>query len=301
MPTTRATADAAPGSGWFHVVDRVFLTLLVLSLACHFGLIAAVAGRTVEQLDDVQEDLPRWGGFLPPVRLPQPVVPVPAAPHHAGVAHAAGTRPAGPRPKLDHAGLLAIIGSATGDADSSIGDLLQGGNTTRDLADAFRGIDHVAAASLDMGLPGSHGDRAGTASQLGELGTGGSGDVDLGHQRETHDVSSVAGSVSVDSPEPESKDIDRDAMSRFVKAHLRSIQSCYERQLKLAPTLKGKLAVRLTLTPSGRVGDLEIDEDTLQNGAVITCIRSVLHGWQLPFHPEGDSAVQLSWNFVAAD
>ena len=69
----------------------------------------------------------------------------------------------------------------------------------------------------------------------------------------------------------------------------------------LAPCLRGTLAVRLTLTPAGRVGDLEIDEDTLQNAAVVGCIRSVLHGWQLPFHPETESAVQLSWSFVAAE
>jgi hypothetical protein len=107
--------------------------------------------------------------------------------------------------------------------------------------------------------------------------------------------------VSQESVEPESKDIDRDAMARFVRAHLRSIQTCYERELKLAPDLKGKLEVRLTLTPAGRVGDVDVEEDTLHNGSVLACIRSALTSWKLPFHPDVEGAVQLSWNFVAAD
>jgi hypothetical protein len=90
-------------------------------------------------------------------------------------------------------------------------------------------------------------------------------------------------------------------MARFVRAHLRSIQTCYERELKLAPDLKGKLEVRLTLTPAGRVGDVDVEEDTLHNGSVLACIRSALTSWKLPFHPDVEGAVQLSWNFVAAD
>jgi hypothetical protein len=295
MPKARTQPDAAPGSGWFHVVDRVFLTLLVLSLACHFGLIAAVSGRTPpeDDLGEPQEIIPDvWTHLV----VPRPAAPSPAAPSRPAQRPSAPGHAAPPR-KLDRVGLLGIIGAMTAGADSSVGDLLQGGTTTRDLAEAFQGIDHVAAATLDTGLPGSRGDHAGMAAQLGELGTGGGGRVDIGHAREAR----IAGSVSVESPEPESKDIDRDAMARFVKAHLRSIQGCYERELKLTPNLRGKLAVRLTLSPAGRVGDLEVDEDTLQSAAVVGCIRSVLRGWQLPFRPEAESAVQLSWSFVAGD
>jgi hypothetical protein len=79
MPKSTPRAQV-PGSGWFHVVDRLFFTVLVLSLACHFGLIAAVAGRAPEEVDAIDET-PRWGGFLPPPFFPKP----PLKPKQTGV------------------------------------------------------------------------------------------------------------------------------------------------------------------------------------------------------------------------
>jgi hypothetical protein len=294
MPKSTPRAQV-PGSGWFHVVDRLFFTVLVLSLACHFGLIAAVAGRAPEEVDAIDET-PRWGGFLPPPFFPKP----PLKPKQTGVAGAGPRQPRGPaapRPKLDHAGLLGVIGAMTAGETNGLNDLLAEGAADRSLDDAFKDIDHVAINGPDTGLHSRRGAGTGTATELGALGTGGGGSVDLGHQRGSH----IGSSVSQESVEPESKDIDRDAMARFVRAHLRSIQTCYERELKLAPDLKGKLEVRLTLTPAGRVGDVDVEEDTLHNGSVLACIRSVLTSWKLPFHPDVEGAVQLSWNFVAAD
>jgi hypothetical protein len=275
------------------VVDRLFFTLLVLSLACHFGLIAAVSGRTPDVPDDVDEipNVVRVVGQF----IPRPEKPKPDGAVGAGPRHPAG--PAVPRPKLDRAGLLGVIGAITSDATSGITDLLAEGGADQSLAEAFKGIDHVAINGPDTGLHGRRGAGAGTASELGEVGTGGGGSVDLGHQH----GSRIASSVTQEAIEPDSKHIDRDAMARFVKLHLRSIQTCYERELKLAPDLKGKLEVRLTLTPAGRVGDVEIEEDTLHSAAVLGCIRSVLQSWRLPFHPDEEGAVQLSWNFVAAN
>ncbi len=294
MPKT-AKKVAAPGSGWFHVVDRLFFTLLVLSLACHFGLIAAVSGRTPDVPDEVDEipNIPRLAGWVPFIPR-RPDKPKPVAATGAGPQHTRG--PATPRPKLDRAGLLGVIGTIAGDETSSLSDLLADGRADRSIDQAFQDIDHVAINGPDTGLHSRRGAGTGTVSQLDQIGTGGSGPVDLGG----HHASHIAGSVSQETLEPDSKDIDRDAMARFVKGHLRAIQSCYERELKLSPDLRGKLEVRLTITPAGRVGDVELDEDTLRSGSVVACIRSVLQSWRLPFHPDAEGTVQLSWNFVAA-
>ncbi len=300
MPKAIQKAVAAPGGGWFRrwfqVVDRLFFTLLVLSLACHFGLIAAVSGRTPDVPDDVDE-IPegvRLAGWVPLV-TPAPEKPKPVGGAAAGPHRTPG--PAAPRPKLDRVGLIGVIGAMTADETSGIVDLLGEGGASQSIDEAFKGIDRVAINGTDTGLRGRRGAGTGTTSELGEFGTGGGGTVDLGHQHGSH----VAGSVSQEAIEPDTKNIDRDAMARFVRAHLRSIQTCYERELKLSPELKGKLEVRLTLTPAGRVGDVEIEDDTLHNGTVLACIRSVLQSWRLPFHPDEEGAVQLSWNFVAAE
>lgn len=94
--------------------------------------------------------------------------------------------------------------------------------------------------------------------------------------------------------------LDRDAVGRFVKSRLKAIQGCYERQLKLEPTLKGKIAVRITITTTGKVSETEIDEDTLHSDAVVSCIKGLIRFWKFPFTPESDAAVQFSWNFVSS-
>jgi hypothetical protein len=97
-------------------------------------------------------------------------------------------------------------------------------------------------------------------------------------------------------PEVDSSDVDRDALARYVKGRIKSLQSCYEKELKRNPSLKGKLVVRFSIMPSGRTGDIDIEEDTMGNDAVGACIRSYIRGWVFPFKP--DSEVPVSYPFV---
>ena len=72
-----------------------------------------------------------------------------------------------------------------------------------------------------------------------------------------------------------------------------------EKQLKLNPTLKGKLSVRITIATSGKVSETEIDEDTLHSDEVTSCIKGVVR-LEVSLTPESDTAVQFSWNFVSS-
>jgi TonB family protein len=81
-----------------------------------------------------------------------------------------------------------------------------------------------------------------------------------------------------------------------VKARLKAIQHCYEKELKRNPSLKGKVVVRFSIMPSGRTGDIEIEENTLGNDAVGACIRTAIRGWTFPFKP--DDEVPVAYPFV---
>ncbi len=280
---------------WWRTVDHLFFGILLFSVAGHFGLIAAVSGRTLEEVDVVPESI--GDAWLPPVtfRPPPPLTRVPAVGPAAGPRHAPRRvrHGVGPTRKAGDVGLLPVLGADT------FGELLREdgpADLRTALSHASRG-GRVAGLGLGLGLGTRRGDASGTSTEIGVLDTGGSGAVDLGGRNALR----IAGTVSATPPETDNPDLDRPGLEHFLKANLRGIQGCYEHALKLTPDLRGKLAVGLVLTPEGRIGDVEVDEDTLHSAAVVDCIRARLRLWQLPFHPAAETRLQLSWNFVAAE
>ncbi len=101
-------------------------------------------------------------------------------------------------------------------------------------------------------------------------------------------------------PDVESSDVDRAALARYVRSRLKSIQSCYEKELKRNPNLKGKVVVRFVIKPSGRAGEVEIEENTLGSEAVGSCIRTTIRNWAFPFKPDSDTAVSYPFVFSPA-
>ena len=71
-------------------------------------------------------------------------------------------------------------------------------------------------------------------------------------------------------------------------------------ELKRNPSLKGKVVVRFNITTSGRTSEIEIEENTLGNEAVGSCIRTVIRGWVFPFKPPTDVPVAYPFVFSPA-
>lgn len=97
-------------------------------------------------------------------------------------------------------------------------------------------------------------------------------------------------------PAPESDGVDREALSRFVKANRGPVVACYDRELKSDPSLKGKVVVFFVITPEGRAGHVEIQENTV-NAAVGECVKPVVQGWEFPFKPDADVPVAIPFVF----
>lgn len=315
----RPLLPEAMRGGWWRTVDRLFLGILLCSLFVHFGLIAAVSGREINEdvtLDEIPDRFAKL--IIPdkPPEAPKKVEKAPGAdeakkaekkdtgkkaPKKELTAEEAAAKAAAHHAKLVEAvaskGILKLLGADTGSGGGAIEDVLESGSGNSDIASALAGAGGVSVAGADsVGAGGRKGGGSGKAAGIGDLGTQGGGKVDMGRKGETR----ISGSVSATAPEVESSTVDKDAVSRFVRSRQKSIQSCYEKQLKLNPALKGKLSVRITITTSGKVSDTEIDEDTLHSDEVISCIKGVLRFWKFPFTPESDTAVQFSWNFVSS-
>lgn len=313
----RPLLPEAMRGGWWRTADRLFFGILLCSLFVHFGLIAAVSGREISEDVSLDEIPDRFAKLIipdKPPEAPKPKVEKAAgadekksdkkeskkAPKKELTAEEAAAKAAAHHAKLAQEvaskGILKLLGADTG-SGGAIADVLESGSGNSDIASALAGAGGVSVAGADsVGAGGRRGGGSGKAAGIGDLGTQGGGKVDMGRKGETR----ISGSVSATAPEVELSTVDKDAVSRYVRARQRAIQSCYEKQLKLNPNLKGKLSVRITIATSGKVSETEIDEDTLHSDEVTSCIKGVVRFWKFPFTPESDTAVQFSWNFVSS-
>jgi outer membrane biosynthesis protein TonB len=313
--------EIAKGSLW-QSMDRVFFTILALSLVLHFSgaTFIYLTPKPVETELALDQLPDRFAKVLIPVKLPEPdkvkpktppppeevkppdekepeAAPVPEEVKKPVVAAAPvadrAQRRADLQQKVASKGLLRILGSQGGTGTGAFQDVLGTSTGTGDIASALQGAGGVGVATTDaIGAGGRKGAGTGNVAAIGDLGTSGGGNVNLG----TKGDAAVVGRVKDESPVVDTADIDRAALARYVKARLKAIQNCYERELKRNPKLKGKVVVRFSITRAGRTSDIEIEEDTLGDEAVASCIRTVMRGWVFPFKP--DDEVPVAYPFV---
>ncbi|MGQ0507463.1 MAG: AgmX/PglI C-terminal domain-containing protein [Myxococcaceae bacterium] len=303
------------GSFW-QSIDQVFFMILVGSLVVHFsGATIIMLAPMPEEREMTLEELPdRFAKILIPVKVEAPEPPKETA--QAGGDEgkkeekkeapkkaekpAAGGDPAAKRAeiaqKVASKGLLKILGSSGG-GGGAFEDVLGGGTGAGDIASALAGAGGVGVATTDaLGAGGPRGGGSGKVAGIGELGTSGGGNVNVGEKGDAR----VSGRVKDAAPEIDSADVDREALGRYVKQRLKAIQNCYEKELKRNPSLKGKVVVRFSITPQGRASDVEIEENTVGNEAVSSCIRTVIRTWIFPFKPADDVAVAYPFVFSPA-
>jgi len=68
-------------------------------------------------------------------------------------------------------------------------------------------------------------------------------------------------------------------VTQVVLDHNRAIQDCYKQALKQQPDLKGKVVVRFSVTPSGKVDRIEVIKATIDYEPMIKCILNRIRGW----------------------
>jgi len=312
-PVKTELPPSAKGSIW-HSMDRLFFIVLAGSLLFHFsGASYLACSPRVEEHELSLDELPdRFARLIIPTRVPEakPVGNQAEAESKEAKTDESTSKkkekvasdPAARRQQIQQKvvsrGLLKILGSSGFGGGGAFQDVLGSGTGAGDIAKALAGAGGVGVATADtIGQgAGRKGGGSGAVAGIGELGTAGGGHVNLGTKGDAR----LVGNVRDSAPDIESAAVDREALARYVKQRLKAIQNCYEKELKRNPTLKGKVVVRFSILPSGRSGEIEVEENTLGNEAVGACIRTVVRGWIFPFNPPANVAVAYPFLFSPA-
>lgn len=94
--------------------------------------------------------------------------------------------------------------------------------------------------------------------------------------------------------------IDKEAIRRVIRNHIREIRSCYERALQRQPDLYGKVVFSWVIAEKGRVQSARVISNELGNAEVANCIKSKLQTWTFPDPPPNTLAEVDSYPFVFA-
>jgi outer membrane biosynthesis protein TonB len=191
-------------------------------------------------------------------------------------------------------GLLKLLG-AKADGSGSIADVLGKGDVDRDQEKAFQGVGGVGVASANDQLRGikTGGSGSGRVATVGGLRGGGS--IAGGGTGEAAAEKRVSGIVKSEAPAVDGQ-LDPGLVAKEVRSRLGAIKACYERALKRNPTLSGKVVIHWTITAAGTVSGVDIEQDTLGDAEVGSCIKSLIARWRFPT-PAGGS-VEVSFPFV---
>jgi TonB family protein len=111
------------------------------------------------------------------------------------------------------------------------------------------------------------------------------------------------GNIKVRKPKregPASSSAMRDdkAISNYVKKNMRSIKAAYNRVLKQNPNLAGKITIRFTILPSGRVSSVSVVESTVDDETLKTRIMRVIKNWRFPSIPDSEGNVTVNFPFI---
>jgi TonB family protein len=206
-------------------------------------------------------------------------------------AKAKAARSAEIRKSINNKGILGILGTAgEGSASGAVADVFGSGSSLDgDLDSAFEGISGVGVATTG-GMSTTRGGGSGEAATIGGLATAGGGEVGLQGKAERK-----VGAVKAAAPEVDGS-LDSNVIARYVRGRMRSIQDCYEKELKRDPSLAGKIEIEFTISESGDVEDASVVTNQMGSDAVGNCIISRVKRWRFP-KPDGGS-VTVSYPFI---
>jgi outer membrane biosynthesis protein TonB len=310
----RASLPKEAKGNHFQSMDRLFVTVLVLSLLFHAGTYVALANTPLPPEVTLEEIPDRYAKVLIPEKLPKPPEPPkedqggkkeekqarkasddkkPAESAEQQAARKAA-RAAAVAKAVQSKGILKVLGAlGPGTGSGAVADVFGAGGGMSDVASALSGAGGVAVATDPGAGGGRKGGGQGGAASIGALATSGGGAVGYGAKSEVK----VTGSVAAEEAEIDSSEIDQAKLGSFIKARMGLIKACYENALKRNPNLKGKIIIRFTILETGGLTDLEVAGNTMGAADVASCITATMRSWRTQFKPSSPSTVEFPFVF----
>ncbi len=197
----------------------------------------------------------------------------------------------------------ALLGALTGE-NGAFADVLRDGMVTgnaEDLMATAEGVGVATDASGGQLRERGGGGRVGAAT----AGLGGlqarQGATQARQEGEVVVERRIRGSVSAGALADESGSgvFDPNIVVRQIRARIRAIQTCYERELRNNPTLAGRVMVRFTIQETGTVSNASATENSTGSPAVATCVVNTIRRFRFNPGPDGGS-VSFAYPFVFA-
>jgi TonB family protein len=297
----------------FQSMDRLFVTVLVLSILFHTGTYVALANTPLPPEVTLEEIPDRYAKVLIPEKLPKPPEPAkdegskkeekqvkkateekkPAESAEQQAARKAA-RAAAVAKAVQSKGILKVLGAlGPGTGSGAVADVFGAGGGMSDVASALSGAGGVAVATDPGAGGGRKGGGQGGAASIGALATSGGGAVGYGAKSEVK----VTGSVAAEEAEIDSAEIDQSKLGAFIKARMGLIKACYENALKRNPNLKGKIVIRFTILETGGLTDIEVAGNSMGAADVASCITATMRSWRTQFKPSSPSTVEFPFVF----
>ena len=196
--------------------------------------------------------------------------------------------------QVRNTGILKLLG-AKADGSGSIADVLGKGDVDRDQEKAFQGVGGLTVATGDASLRGVKSGTGGSGKVANISGLRGAGSIAGGDTGAGSTEKRITGIVRSEAPAVDGE-LDPSLVSKEVRARIGAIKACYERALKRNPNLSGKVKVRWTITAAGTVSAVDIEEDSMGDSEVSSCIKGLVSRWRFPA-PSGGS-VDVVYPFV---
>ena len=167
-------------------------------------------------------------------------------------------------------------------------------------------IAGVAADSSDraagaLGGPGGRrgaGDGSETgrqvASGLGKDANAGGKDPNLEVHEKKQSLVRVGGSVGDTAGE-----LPKAVIRAYIATKMGAIKACYQKGLQSNPDLSGKIKVKFLIQPNGAVNPAKVDESTIGNDSVESCVLNNVKAWKFP-QAKGGGVTTVVYPFVFA-
>ena len=207
-------------------------------------------------------------------------------------------------------GLLGVLtaGGGAGQGDAVIDVLSDGNSLNSNIGAVLNEISGLktsgspvsgngASGGGGKGVRGSRSSGGGGIDDLiGDLGTASSKDI----KRKGRLMVVEEASLEEGPGGAKSSGRDRDQIMGVVNAHNSAIQACYQRALKRNPDMRGKVVVRFSISPLGKVVKVDIVSSTLNNSSVERCILSRIRRWDdfgVIDNSKGNATVRQDYTF----
>ena len=293
---------------WWMSFDPHFLMILIISALLHWVLFTFVEQIEIQEYAKARRPDIIYERFTGPIEeIPDMTPEEEEGDEKPGGTGGTAARPSGggsgdeDKGGVENFGVLAII-TREGEGEGAIAEVL-GEIGAGDLEQSFgqiSGVSTYTGGEIRRGKPGGGGEGGeGTGGTVGignlaSAGSGGAESVGSGDQKVERQVKgSVGGNVGAVS----GGNLDRGVISSYVRSKMGGIRSCYERELKKNPSLKGKITVTFSIGGDGKVVGASVAGATLNDPSVQNCVLRMVRRWRFT-PPEDGKPVAVTYPFV---